>query len=324
MRTVAEVVGALVIAPLLGLTVWIWRGYSRPSAVLVFEGLQMWVLAPAWVVLIVATVGGVWWLVVPAGIVAAAHLAFSLPAAMRDPVPAWVADAPTFSVFVANVRYDNDRHDEVARVVTDAATDVVVLNETTVPQRDALRAAGTGDRYATRVHVPGRPFGETLMTRLPVTQEGVDVLGGQRFPVMTMLVAGRPVRVYSVHVNAPKSSKQRHSWRRHLDGLGSAAERGDEVPVLLAGDFNSAPWHGPFRKLLRRGLTDAHDAMGRGLTRSWTSKHRPLSWFGPLMRLDHALFTDGLFPVALREVDVPGSDHRGFVVDLAVRPDPSG
>ena len=308
----------LVLAPLLVVALWTWRGWSRPSAVLVLEGFQMYVLAPAWGILAAALLSQEWLLAVPAGVVALSHLAFCLPAATRDAVPRWVAGAPTISVFVANVRYSNARYAEVAQLVMEADADVVVLNESTSPLRAALDAAGVRDRYEIRVHTEGRPFGELLMARLPARDAGVEMIGGQRVPAATVAVGGVELRVHAVHVNAPKSASRRHLWRRNLDGLGAAAASGT-IPALYAGDFNSAPWHGPFRRLLARRLVDAHDALGRGLSRSWTPDPPWPSWLGPVMRLDHALVTDGLHPTSLREVVVSGSDHRGFVVEVAVR-----
>lgn len=316
-------VGALVVlAPLVVLTVWIWAGLSRPSPVLVLEGFQMYVLAPAWIVLVAALVTREWAIAALATIVAVSHLAFCLPAATADEVPTWVADAPTFSMFVANVRYDNPQKDDVARQVLAADADVVILNEMTPEQRAALQDAGVYDRYPTRMYTEGRPFGEMLLTRLTARDVFNANLGGSRVPTATVSVADASLRVYAVHVNAPKSSAQRHVWRRNLDGIGGSTEARGTMPEVYAGDFNSAPWHGPYRDLLDRGLTDAHDAMGQGLSRSWTPHLPVLDLLGPIMRLDHALFTPGVFPVSLDDVEVPGSDHRGFEITLAVEPSP--
>ena len=35
------------------------------------------------------------------------------------------------------------------------------------------------------------------------------------------------------------------------------------------------------------------------------------------VRLDHALMTDGLVATGIDDIDIPGSDHRGFVVSVA-------
>jgi endonuclease/exonuclease/phosphatase family metal-dependent hydrolase len=68
---------------------------------------------------------------------------------------------------------------------------------------------------------------------------------------------------------------------------------------------------------LEVGLRDVHDERGRGLARTWPARF-------PLLHLDHVLVRDGaaagLVPVSVREVEVPGSDHRGVVTDLAVLP----
>jgi hypothetical protein len=36
------------------------------------------------------------------------------------------------------------------------------------------------------------------------------------------------------------------------------------------------------------------------------------------MRLDHALFTPGVAPRKVRDVEITGSDHRGFELTVAI------
>ena len=38
------------------------------------------------------------------------------------------------------------------------------------------------------------------------------------------------------------------------------------------------------------------------------------------MRLDHVLYGNGVTAVRLEDLVLPGTDHRGVAVDLAVRP----
>lgn len=312
---------ALALVPLVLLTIWLWMGWSRPSFVLVLEGFQMWALAPSWVILAGALWGRSWAIAAVAGVVALSHLALCLPAATGDDVPAWVAGSPTVTVYVANVRYDNHSKPAVADEVLDADADIVILNEMTADQHDLLGEAGVFERYPTEVYAPGRPFGEMLLTRLPASEQRIEFIGGARVPAVMVTVGDTRVRVHSVHVHAPKSSAQRYLWRRNLIGIGDTLD--GSSPQLYAGDFNSAPWHGPYRDLLSRGLKDAHDALGQGLSRSWTPKWPGLDLLGPLMRLDHALFTPGLFPRSVRDSVVTGSDHRAFLLTLAVRQPPT-
>lgn len=324
MRTVewwsvgARLVAWAALVPMVLVAIWVWAGLSRPSFTLVLTGFQMVVLAPAWLVLVYALVGRHWAMAATAAFVALSHLAFCVPAATADRAPDWVVDAPSFTVLSANVKYSNEQPAAVAEMVAAVDADVVVLNEMTDPQRAVLASSGVLDDYAVEQYGRGAPFGEMLLTRLPIVDAWVETIGGSRTPAAKVLVDDRPVLVYGVHVHAPKANQHRHLWRRNLDALGATAERVGS-PAVFAGDFNSAPWHGPFRDLLGRGLTDTHDALGKGLSRSWAPHWPVLGWIGPIMRIDHALFTDGLFPRRVREVEVPGSDHVGFVVEMAVR-----
>jgi endonuclease/exonuclease/phosphatase (EEP) superfamily protein YafD len=82
--------------------------------------------------------------------------------------------------------------------------------------------------------------------------------------------------------------------------------------VLVVGDFNATYWHPPFRRLTGDGLTDAHVVHGRGLSVSWPTD----LVIPPFVRLDHVLTGNGLIPTEIVDFDVPGSDHRGFVVTV--------
>ncbi|MBG7605787.1 MAG: endonuclease/exonuclease/phosphatase family protein, partial [Actinobacteria bacterium] len=68
-----------------------------------------------------------------------------------------------------------------------------------------------------------------------------------------------------------------------------------------------------FRDLLKTKYVDAHIAAGRGFSASWPTG----SLIPPFVRLDHALTTAGLVSTDVNDFDIPGSDHRGFVVTVA-------
>ncbi len=103
-------------------------------------------------------------------------------------------------------------------------------------------------------------------------------------------------------------------WRHGLLDLRREL-RGVRLPVVIAGDLNSDRDHALFRGLLDEGLTDAHDARGRGLARTWPAAL-------PLLDLDHVLVRDGtggrVVVRTVREVTMPGSDHLAVVADLSV------
>jgi hypothetical protein len=55
--------------------------------------------------------------------------------------------------------------------------------------------------------------------------------------------------------------------------------------------------------------------MGEGLTASWPDHKR----VPPFARIDHALVDSRVVPTDVRNVTLPGSDHIGFVIEVAVK-----
>lgn len=312
--------GALALVPMTLLCIWIWFGLSRPSPVLVLEGYQMVVLAPAWIILIGAVVGRHWIMALVALFVAVSHLWFCLPAATANARPAWADEAPSFTMYSANILYQNPDFSAVATDVLDRDAEVVIINEMTDAAFAVFDEAGVFDRYRTVEYWPDRVFGELIMTRLDVSDSGIDNIGGMGVPWVVLDLEGTPAKVFAIHVGAPKNSGDRHVWRRNLDAIGSTVENRDGVAMVFAGDFNSTLWHGPFRRLLARGLTDGHDQRGQGLARSWRSPVVPLRWLGPIMGLDHVLVSDDAYVASIDNVTTPGSDHQGLVTTVSVRP----
>ncbi len=81
-------------------------------------------------------------------------------------------------------------------------------------------------------------------------------------------------------------------------------------PVVAVGDFNTAPWSGSMRdSLVRTGF--------RTLRRTFGSWPASLGRLG--VPIDHVLIHNGARVVALEICgDGLGSNHRGFVADIAV------
>lgn len=91
---------------------------------------------------------------------------------------------------------------------------------------------------------------------------------------------------------------------------------------LVAGDFNASPAWPVYRQMARR-LEDAALMVARA------KGQRPERTWGPtpgsprLLRIDH-VFVEGITPVDARVVPLPGSDHSGVLVDIAVAPGTEG
>jgi hypothetical protein len=107
------------------------------------------------------------------------------------------------------------------------------------------------------------------------------------------------------------------AWRRDLNRLpvtlSEVGEQAGARSVIVAADLNSTTDMRPFRALLRDGYRDAAEQFGAGIKPTF-----PANWrLPPFIAIDHIL-TRNCTATSLRTLKIPGSDHRGLVVTLAI------
>jgi len=203
----------------------------------------------------------------------------------------------------------------VVALASAADADVLALSEVTPEAVTGLLDAGVAERLPHAHVVPagaGQPAGAggALWTRLEV-HERTAVPGRFGQPSARLGVPGAvDLEVTAVHTHPPTRSPQQVArWEEDLQLL---PEPTDGVLRVLAGDFNATPDHAAFRRLLRRGWTDAGRATGQALRPTWA----PLRSGAPRLTLDHVLVDPRIGVVTLDVVHVPGTDHRALVADL--------
>jgi endonuclease/exonuclease/phosphatase (EEP) superfamily protein YafD len=237
------------------------------------------------------------------------------PIVFAPDAPDVPAGAPAFTLLSANVLYTNDHMAEVAGQLLAADADVMVITEYTAALAVQLDQRGAFDEYPYRKASPSlHRSGLALYSRFPVLEAEVTAVGEQAGLLATIVVDNTVVRIVLVHPMPGVDGAALTSWRRDLAVFADVAHS-PGPPTVLVGDFNSSRFHPPFRHLLD-GLTDAHEQAGAGWSMSW-----PNDEIGPpFVRLDHALLDAHLVATAIDEVDIAGSDHRGFEVSLSVLP----
>ena len=309
-----------VVAAAVFLTVTRAFDVTRSITVLIAHGVTPWLYFSVWPVAALAAWRRKWVLGGVALLLVAAHIAVTLPAVWPHGRPGWAATAPKLRVLVANVKVDNPVAADAVRVLLAHDVDVVVLVEVPEWWIGALQREGVDSRFPNQVLHPDSTSGRgaVIYSRLPITEGPmIDLERGRREPsAVVTLAGGTKVTLFAIHLVSPRSRDREERWIDNIDHLITAARTMDGA-FVLAGDFNATRWHPHFGRLLGTGLTDAHEQNGRGLTRSWPAdapRHLP-----PLMRLDHALMSGGVTSTAVEDFAIPGSDHRGFVVDLVVR-----
>lgn len=252
------------------------------------------------------------------GLIGALGCAVVIAPAYRRRGHAPAADpAGTVRLFHANLLYGNTADPvALARSVLATDADVLALSELHVVHERALLADPDAARYPHRVHRSAtNADGMAIWSRLPLSSiEWVDMPIRPALLSTIQLPNGAGLRLLLAHPNPPTTRRGLRSWEPAMIAFDEIARHSGQ-PALIVADLNAAHWHPPLRRLTARGWRDAHEVAGRGFSVSWPTAG---VWPIPFVRLDHALAGDGVDVVAVADVDVPGSDHRGFVVTVAV------
>lgn len=225
---------------------------------------------------------------------------------------------PILRIFHGNLLYRNTTIDGIAAVVVDLDADLLAFTEYTPEHQATLLTSRLVAAFPNRVENPEpRAGGSALWSRYPLIP--IPALPALYRSTAAFVEAFGGFAVAVVH--PPNPLPNLPEWRNELADLARLYEV-PERPAIIVGDLNATPWHPPFRRVLSAGWRDAHQVTARGFSGSWPSDKW---WMPPMLRLDHLLVDDTFVVEAVVEVDLPGSDHRGFVVTLSIdAPVPAG
>jgi endonuclease/exonuclease/phosphatase (EEP) superfamily protein YafD len=287
-------------------------GWSGMRAVVILQALTPFVLGPALPIAIAAFATGHWVLGVVSTAIVGALAVLARPLLTPPPQPPQASDdGLPVSIFHANLLFKNRRLRELPELIGAVGADVLAFTEFTNAHAAMFAGSPLADRYPHRVEHPmGDTGGSAIWSRHPLTQ--VDVPESRDKSTGAIVHASAAIRVYAVHPPSPMMSLG--GWLGELETLRRELDPDADEPMIVVGDFNASYWHPPFRRLLRAGWRSAHHVAGAAFSASWRADKRPLP---PFVRLDHALVNDRVVVTAVRDIDVPGSDHRGFVASIA-------
>ncbi|MFE0512705.1 endonuclease/exonuclease/phosphatase family protein [Streptomyces sp. NPDC058964] len=166
------------------------------------------------------------------------------------------------------------------------------------PHRQAVEAGGSE--------------GSLVLSRFPL-HGTAGVPGTMGMPGAVADVRGHEVRVQLAHPMPPLPG-QLGLWRRELGLLRDFARAGDDVPTILAGDFNASQDHAAFRGILDTGLYDAARLAGHDRTPSWPA--RTSAVIGA--QIDHVLVSRDFSANDARFLRLARTDHRALLVDITL------
>jgi len=223
-------------------------------------------------------------------------------------------------VISANLREGQADPGHLVRLAREQA-DVVAFQELTPQEADRLSSAGLDARFPYRfLEARPGPGGVGVWSRFPINEP--RRIGGYTFEFLTAQLRVPGVStdptVVVAHMAGPwprPIDDWRRDWNRLPVTMSEVGEQAGAGAVIVAADLNSTTDMRPFRALLRNGYGDAAEQSGAGIKPTFPADSR----LPPFIAIDHVL-TRNCTATSQRTVEIPGSDHRGLVVTIAIPP----
>lgn len=222
----------------------------------------------------------------------------ALRAAATDP-------ATRFQVFSFNVLANSEQGENVAEYIEESGFDLVVLMESPGIERALQRLEKT---LPYRIGCENSDTCDlTVLSRTPLADATVHLLGPfqrERFVTATTTIDGRPVTVAALHLSKPyyDGAAVAELWQvsHVLESI--------EGPLVVAGDFNAAPWSNSIARFIRRNALIPAPAYPA----TW-----PVRLGGLGIPIDSIYTRSGLQIETIRATEENfGSNHRGLVARL--------
>lgn len=239
-----------------------------------------------------------------------AGMAPSLPIWWKAEVP---AEAASINMVQFNLSFRNSTPEAVAAFVRKTDADIVTLQE--VSGKAAKVMDLLAKDYPTRIRCPYERVGSVaVLSRLPAAGEAAKgCVEKQGMTWIRLVVGGQELTVASLHLNWPWPFKQ-HRQIGELEKYFRELPR----PVLLAGDFNAAPWS----HAVQRVAAATGNSVAPGLRFSFGIEIN--DWIPRLpIPIDHILLPGDITPLDMWLGPQLGSDHHPVVAKLALPPAPT-
>lgn len=242
-------------------------------------------------------------------------LAVNLP-----PVYPYLSVAPTVAqasssqdrlrLLMTNVRTENASYDSVLNLLRKKTPDIVVILEVNSEWEERIKNGLEGYPYSEFYPRPDN-FGIALLSRFEFSINESPLKPHYFVPHIdaSMRVGESSLRLLGIHAIPPVDLIQFRDRNILIRDTANLA-RDVEGALIVAGDFNASMWSSIYEEFLTRSeLLDPRE--GRGVFPTWPA-HLGIA----LIPIDHIFHTADLKPLKFESLNVPGSDHRGLLIDF--------
>jgi endonuclease/exonuclease/phosphatase (EEP) superfamily protein YafD len=206
------------------------------------------------------------------------------------------SSAPEIRMVQFNTLFKNPKPEVSTQWINDQTPDIVTLQEVSTNTMAIFDKLSVQMRSSVTCKFAGIG-GVAILSKFPKVAE--KCIEGQGLVWMQVMAHGKPVTVASLHLHWPYPYRQ---WQQ-IDNL-KAEFKAMPRPVVLAGDFNAAPWSEAVRR-----VTEATSTELKSGTR-FTLRMGAYG-FGPyaVLPIDHVLFDASATDISVNVGPPIGSDH---------------
>jgi hypothetical protein len=242
----------------------------------------------------------------------ALHVSWFAPMVLgANPPPR--AGAEPMRVMVANLYAGRTDGLDVVQAASEEGVDVLVTTEVTPAALARMERAGLDSLFGHRAGRPGSGVKGTMVF--------ANVRLGGATPLRTTWGSWRvPIGEHTLLAVHPHDPTDIAQWRRDHYVIRAAVT--DEQPDLVVGDFNATSDHPPMRALADAGYRSAAELANEGWQPTWPAA-AGASVLGisvpNVVGIDHVLVGPSFAAISTHTLDIPESDHRALVAELAAK-----
>ncbi len=220
-------------------------------------------------------------------------------------------NADTLKVMQLNLRFNNDEIDTMAKAILSEDADVVLLQELTPLNFSILDKVK--EKFPYQFECNSRSSGSVgLLSRHRFAATGRrNCLRKLGFIHARLQIGSRQVTVAGLHSKWPWPQRQYFQFGKLETTIGEL-----QHPLIVAGDFNAAPWSAAVHRIAGFSKT----TVLHGSILSWKPAFKGRRILTPpLLTLDQIMASGEFVPVARRRLQDGGSDHLPILTEFVWR-----
>lgn len=225
------------------------------------------------------------------------------------------ANSHSIRVLSLNAYYKNQKYDEVVMAIESADADIVFLQEVQAGlyhashKRLLIKYAFYYSEFE-----KGVEHGKALYSKYPIKDAAIKKLNGSNYRALhaNIVINGVDINFIGIHSISPKNGKRANSRNRHIEALSryiQGVSKGEQS-IIIAGDFNTAPWHPVMRVFKEQTQLNNNDFYN--IVGTW-----PV-WLPTFLTIpiDHIFYSNNFGHSKYYRGLLSGSDHYPIYVDL--------